>query len=147
VSESPGVAHPRIGLVAASSESVKVFNENQAKRYQKLQYQYGGFNSLMDPAVQQQMKLTDQQRKALGDAQLWSSQQMENIQQQGAGDNQAALKLYREYQGQHQERFNKILTPEQQQTWQQMTGERYNFQPSFAPPAKRQLVFMGAGRI
>lgn len=117
--------------------ATKVFNENQARRYQQLQYQYGGFNTFNDPAVQQQLKLTDEQRKALGQSIDWSNQQMQTINQQGVTDNQKGMQLYRDYQQQYQERMNKFLTPEQQKAWQQMTGEQYNFQPTFTAPARR----------
>jgi hypothetical protein len=120
-----------------TKEAGKVFNENQATRYRQLQYQYGGFNTLMDPAVQQHLRLTDEQKKALGESIQWSNQELQAILEQGTIDNQKGMQLYRDYQQQYHERLNKFLSPEQQRAWQQMTGERYNFQPTFSLPAKR----------
>ena len=114
-----------------------IFNDNQRNRYQQLQYQYGGFGTLNDPDVQKRLNLTDEQRNNLRQSIDWSSQQMQDINRLGSSDREKAEQAYRDYQRTYQERFNKFLTPEQQKTWQQMTGETYNFQPAFIVPPRR----------
>jgi len=114
-----------------------ILNENQISRYQQLQYQYGGFGTFNDPDVQKRLNLTDEQRNNLRQLNDWSSQQMQDINRLGATDAQKATQLHGDYQRQYQERFNKFLTPEQQRTWQQMTGEPYRFQPSFTTQPRR----------
>lgn len=108
-----------------------VFNAEQMTRYQQLQYQYGGFNSLYDPAVQKRLNLTEEQIRSLNDSATWSSQQMADINRMGATDREKATQAYRDYQKAYQERWGKYLTPEQQRTWREMTGEPYTFQPYF----------------
>lgn len=114
----------------------EVFKDNQLNRYRQLQYQYGGFGTLTDPEVQKRLALTEEQRKALRDSVDWSAQQMNDIYRQGASDRQRAAQLYQEYQKQYQGRFNKYLTPEQQKTWRDMTGEPYTFQPVYPVPQR-----------
>jgi hypothetical protein len=41
--------------------------------------------------------------------------------------------MHRDYWKLRDERLNNYLTPEQQKTWREMTGERYEFQPTFTP--------------
>jgi len=108
-----------------------IFNDTQASRYQQLQLQYGGFNSLSDPNVQRQLNLTQDQMKNLSQLNDWSSQQMAEINRQAATDRDRGMQLYRDYQTQYQDRFNRFLTPEQQRTWGTMTGQPFSFQPSF----------------
>ena len=116
----------------------EIFNENQLNRYQQLNYQYGGFNTFSDPDVQKRLSLSDEQRNNLRQGIDWSSQQMQEINRLGATDREKATQMYRDYQRANQERINKFLTPEQQKTWQQMTGETYNFPPAFTTTQPRR---------
>jgi len=108
-----------------------VMEEKQLARYRQLELQYGGFGSLSDPDVQKRLNLTEEQRKNLRESIDWSTQQMTDINRQGADDRDRGVRLYRDYQKAYQDRFNKYLTPEQQRAWREMTGEAYEFQPTF----------------
>jgi hypothetical protein len=108
-----------------------VLNEDQRNRYQQLNYQYGGFNSLYDPDVQKRLNLTPEQVKNLREQSTWSDQQLQEINRVGGTDATKGGRLYRDYWTTRQERFNKFLTPDQLKTWNQMTGDPYTFQPSF----------------
>jgi hypothetical protein len=105
-------------------------NENQFNRYRQLQYQYGGFESLNDPDLQRRLSLTEQQRQAINDSIAWRQQQLNTINRLGV-DRDNATRAWREFQKQHQERFNRFLTPEQQRMWRDVTGEPYQFSPYF----------------
>ncbi len=110
-----------------------IFNAEQRTRYQQLNYQYGGFHSLNDPDIQKGLNLTPDQLKNLRQSADWSSQQLQEINRIGVTDPDKGTKLHREYWQQHQERFNKFLTLQQQKAWREMTGEPYTFQPTFTP--------------
>jgi len=120
-----------------SAGAKDVFNADQMTRYQQLQYQYGGFNSLYDPAVQKRLNLTEEQVRNLNDSATWSAQQMADINRMGATDREKATQAYRDYQKAYSERWNRYLTPEQQRTWREIAGEPYTFQPYF-PTTPRQ---------
>ena len=115
-----------------------IFNQNQMNRYQQLQYQHGGFNSFSDPDVQKRLNFTDKQRDGLRQSIDWSSQQLQEINRTAGTDREKALQMHSDYQRQYQDRFNTYLTPEQQKSWQQMTGESFRFQPAFSPTAPRR---------
>src|SRR5262249_9345033 len=102
-----------------------ILNDRQMGRYNQLQYQYNSFNTFTDPDMATRFKLTDQQRAQLREGIDWSNQQMQGITDKARTDPQAASQLYNQYLKDRQARFNKWLTPEQQQTWNQMIGDPY----------------------
>lgn len=111
-----------------------VFNDTQRARYQQLNYQYGGFNTLYDPDVQKRLNLTADQIKNLRAQWDWSDQQLRDINRVGATDATKGAQLYRDYWMARQERLNKFLTAEQQKVWNEVIGDSYTFQPGFTPP-------------
>jgi hypothetical protein len=113
-----------------------IFNDNQRNRYQQYSYQYGGFNALYDPEVQQVLNLTPEQLKGLREHGDWSDQQLQEINRTGITDPTRGTEMYRDYWKSHDQRFNNFLTPEQRNSWGKMTGERYTFQPAFGSPRK-----------
>jgi len=106
-----------------------VLNENQLNRYQQLNWQYGGFNSLTDPEVARRLNLTTEQRNALSQQLEWSSGRMRDIDRQMATDPNLGRQQYRDYMREYDTRFNRLLTEEQQRAWTDMTGARFTFQP------------------
>jgi len=116
-----------------------VLNRDQMSRYQQLNYQYGGFNSLYDPTVQTRLNLslTADQQRALRENWDWNNQQLQQINTMAATDPTKATQLYNDYWTARQERFNKFLTPEQQKIWLQMVGDPYTFQPTFTTTPRK----------
>lgn len=111
-----------------------VLTDAQRTRYQQLNYQHGGFNSLYDPAAQKQLNLTPAQVRDLRTNADWSNQQLQDINRLGATDAAKGKQMYSDYWTQRQDRLNKFLTPDQQKTWATMSGDPYAFQPTFASP-------------
>lgn len=124
-------------FVAASRD---VFDASQLNRYQQLQLQSGGFNTLSDPAVQRQLALTEPQRRDLQSSIDWSSGQMREITALAATDRERATRLYADYQKTFQDRFNRFLTPEQTRTWQTLVGDPFAFPPVFPTAAPGTAV-------
>ena len=119
-----------------NSAATGILNKDQFSRYQQLELQRGGFNSLMSPTVQQQLNLTDQQIKQLRLDAQWSQEQLNQIQQKAQKSPQQTRDLYSQYLREQTTRLNKLLTPEQQQQWQKLTGDPYEFAPPFNAPRK-----------
>jgi len=110
-----------------------ILNNDQRLRYQQLNHQYGGFNTLYDPDVQKRLNLTPAQMKNLRDSVNWNNQQLQNIRKTWTSDPTKGAQQYNTYWQERQQRFNTLLTPAQQQTWRELTGEPYTFQPNFTP--------------
>jgi len=110
-----------------------VMNPQQMTRYQQLVYQFGGFNTFNDPAVQKQLNLTPTQLGALRDQVTWSDQQWQAIQ--AAPNRDRAMQLYTAYTRAYADRLSRWLTPDQMKVWQQAIGDPFEFAPALATPA------------
>jgi len=114
-----------------SNYSNKVINDPASQqRFNQLYLQYRGYDALLDPTVQQRLNLTADQRAQLAAQNQQWNQFMGTWNQSYANDPTAASNRFNEMRQQNQQRLNTILTPEQQRTWQQMTGEPYTFSPN-----------------
>jgi hypothetical protein len=108
-----------------------VFTADQLARYQQLQFQFGGFNSLNDPVAQKALSLTDAQVAQLKQDVAWAAQQQAAIQQAARTNQARALELSNAFTTASEQRLNKLLTPAQQQTFAQLAGNRIAFPPIF----------------
>ncbi|MFL5341066.1 MAG: hypothetical protein ACJ8F7_13045 [Gemmataceae bacterium] len=115
-----------------------IFNDQQRTRYGQLELQYRGIDAFSDPDLQRRLNLTDEQRTRLRDLDTWNQQQMQGLpnRMRTAGDRGADI--WSDYRKQSSERLNQILTPEQRQTWSQLTGEAYNFRPPVSNASQLQ---------
>jgi hypothetical protein len=102
----------------------------QRQRYNQLYLQYQGYNAFSDPSVQDKLNLTLEQRQKMGQFGQGWDKQMNDLGRTYQTDREGATKQFNEMRKQSGERINTVLTPEQQKSWQQMTGESYEFQPS-----------------
>ena len=114
-----------------STTTNEVFTDpQQRQRYNQLYLQYQGYNAFSDPAVQEKLNLTAEQRQKLGqNGQEWHKQ-MSELGRTYETDREGTTKKYIELRTQSGERISTILTPEQTKSWQQMTGETYQFPPN-----------------
>jgi hypothetical protein len=102
-------------------------------RYEQLRTQQMGFSAFNNPQIQRQFNLTPQQMVQIRQmASVWREQLNRMRGQDGVVnynniDPQQWSTMYNQYWDQ----INGVLTPEQQQMWRQLTGERYNFSPQY----------------
>jgi hypothetical protein len=104
-----------------------ITNPQQRQRYNQLYLQYQGYNAFSDPGVQQNLNLTSEQREKLNQyGQDWN-RQMAALQQAYQTNPAAATLRYNQLMQQQAQRYSSVLTPQQQQMWQEMTGQPYTF--------------------
>jgi hypothetical protein len=100
-------------------------NPQARTRFDQLNRQFIGFNAFNDQAIQQQLNLTPQQRQQLqrlaGD---WRRQL-----RTGRGNAGLTQDQWARMSSQYWDQLNSVLTPQQQQTWTQLTGQRFAFSP------------------
>ena len=112
-------------------------NPQYRTRYDQLNRQYLGFNAFNDQAIQRQLNLTPQQQmqvRQLGAE--WRKQLMQAGRGNGTDTNLNNITpdQWSQMYSQYWDQLNALLTPEQRQSWSQLTGERYTFSPNlFAP--------------
>lgn len=107
------------------------------QRFNQLDWQFRPFAAFNDATVNQQLQLTpDQQRELRRLSSQWR-QQMQRLRRTGrnaASDPQAANEQFAAMQLQFQQQMQQIMTPQQWQTWTQLTGPQFNFpQTAFFP--------------
>lgn len=106
-----------------------ITDPQQRQRYNQLYLQYRGYGAFEDPMIAQKLNLTDEQRQKLRQFGTEWSTQMGTLGQSYRTDREGATKRFQQMQSQSGERINSVLTPEQQRSWREMTGESYQFQP------------------
>jgi hypothetical protein len=126
----------RLYATAWDKGAQDILNQTQRARYQQLNYQYGGFNTLYDPDVQKRLDLTATQVRDLRTQVDWSEQQLQAINRAAAADAEKGARMYRDYWAARQNRLNSLLTADQLKAWNAMVGEPYTFQPTIPPPGK-----------
>jgi len=107
-----------------------ISDPQQRQRYNQLDLQYRGYGAFNDPTLTERLKLTPEQRAKFNEfGQDWSKR-MNELGTTYQTDREGANKRFSKMQGEMGERINSVLTPEQQKTWRQMTGDPYNFSPN-----------------
>ena len=120
-----------------SSSGVTLTNPDQRQRYNQLSLQYRGTGAFQDPTVQQRLNLTDSQRQQLQQNEQAWNQQMSQLHRDFQTDPTAASKRFDTLRQQNLQQMNSVLTPAQRSTWQQMSGQPYNFQPNVFFPSNQ----------
>jgi len=101
----------------------------QMQRFRQLDIQYRGYDALNDPDIQRKLKLTDEQREQLRKYGRQYNEQMNSIYKDN--NREAATKRYNDLRRQSSDRINSTLTEEQRRAWRDITGDPYNFEPTF----------------
>ena len=83
--------------------------------------------------IGERLDLTAEEREQFNAGADWSQQHLREITEKARSDRQQAQRLWDDYRRQLRERYNRVLTPEQQRAWSRLTGELYNFRPQLEP--------------
>ena len=109
----------------------QVFTDPQMRaRYNQLQLQYRGYDALQDPAIQNQLNLTPEQRQKLAQYQTDWQKTMTELQRAYQANPQSVTTPFNEMNQREFQRMNAVFNEQQRQTWRQMVGTPYTFQPS-----------------
>ena len=134
----PSVYQPSVYQPAAYQPSAyrPLYAPNQqvyvpSYRYQVLRSQYGAFGALADPALQDQLRMTEGQRFATQLNLEWSQEQTRVIGAQMASGPGLGRQQLRDYQRQYEYRLSRLLTPDQQRAWRELSSE-----PSLSIPPR-----------
>ncbi len=114
----------------------KVLNEKQFKRFKQLYLQKKENAAFKDPAVQKELKMTDEQKKNI--ATLLADQTKEladlapkggagGFKKGGGGDFKANQEKMETVRKDTKEKIYTVLTKEQRKAWRDMIGEEFKF--------------------
>lgn len=108
----------------------RVFTDPERRtRYNQLYNQYRNYNTFNDPTVRQQLNLTPQQRQQLSRYSRAWNDDMRRLERAYANNPDRVSQQYRQLQDRYWDQVESLLNDQQRQTWQGMTGERYDFPP------------------
>ena len=109
--------------------TAKVFVQPELRnRYNQLNLQYQGYAAFRDPQIQARLKLTDDQRQRFDRYYTDWDQQMNTYSTEYAKDRDRVSRDFSDSWRTTRANINETLTPEQRKTWNEMTGEAYDFQ-------------------
>jgi hypothetical protein len=105
-----------------------VFPDAAARhRYDQLYLQYRGYGAFSEPTVVEKLNLTDDQRQRMSDYDRDWNQRMSGWIQTYPADPDKFASQYNESRQEIQTRIHATLTPEQRQTWQDLSGRPHEF--------------------
>ena len=111
-----------------NTASAKVFVDPDIRnRYNQLNLQYQGYAAFNDPTVQTRLRLTDEQRQNFNRYYTDWNKQMNTYADEYAKDRDGVNRQFSTSWKQQRDRINETLTPEQRKSWNEMTGESYDF--------------------
>lgn len=113
-----------------------ILNERQMNRYRQLHLQSRGLEAFKDPAVQRRLKLTSQQRQKIEDLHVLTQKQVDELRQAARTNRDEAVRRYQAARQRWYEQANTILDRDQRRMWRDMSGEGFNFRPSFTSPGR-----------
>ena len=107
-----------------------VLSNQQYTRFQQLNLQDQGIGAFNNPAIQQQLKFTPDQVSKLKNFRQQQDPKLHAIEKLYGSNPAAANSQCEAFYRQSDEFYNRLLTDQQRQLWQQMVGEPYNYPPS-----------------
>jgi hypothetical protein len=136
----PEEAQKRMAERRAQEEKLVkgILTADQQKRFRQLQLQQRGFSALNDKTVQDELKLTDEQRTKVQTIQSDQRESMRAVFQSDGGgppDFAAIRPKLEAMRKQSDDKLTAVLTAEQQKQWKAMLGTTFKF-PEFriGPP-------------
>lgn len=105
------------------------------RRYDELYNQYLGYRAFHNPRVQRQLDLTSEQLHELRVLDLEWQKELTTIRAHFEINRPVAMRQLKHARRQMHDRILELLTPEQQEKWAALTGERYEFPAQvYVPP-------------
>ncbi len=124
---APGTYNNQMNQAVQSS-----LNPQQYQRYQQLQLQYQGLHAFSDPSVQQKLNLTPAQIQKLQTYQNDQTQRWNEVYKFSGSDPQRAKAGYQSLMAQNDLLMRSVLNPQQLNSWNEMVGAPYNFEPHWS---------------
>jgi hypothetical protein len=112
---------------AQQKQLAAILNADQLKRYRQLELQQQGMSALRQTAVQDELKLTADQKSKVEAALQEQAQAMRDARQDAAGDRAAIRAKTAEIRKKSEEKLGAILTEEQKTQWKAMLGAPFTF--------------------
>jgi hypothetical protein len=109
-----------------------ILNTDQQKRFKEISLQQQGYSALAQPAVADELKLTDDQKSKLKDILQHQQESMREIFQSAGGDRAAAQEKMQTLRKETDDKIAALLTDDQKTQWKAMLGSPFKLEPAGA---------------
>jgi Spy/CpxP family protein refolding chaperone len=109
-----------------------ILNTDQQKRFKEISLQQQGYSALAQPAVADELKLTDDQKSKLKDILQKQQESMREIFQSAGGDRAAAQEKMQTLRKETDDKIAALLTDDQKNNWKAMLGGPFKLEPAGA---------------
>jgi hypothetical protein len=96
-------------------------------RFNQLNTQFRGLSAFSDPTIQRQMNLNAQQQRELRQLAGTFRRDLMQLRRDARNNPDVVQQQFTDLQQQYAARLNAILNAQQQQIWQQLTGQQFQF--------------------
>ena len=103
----------------------EILRPQQVKRFTQIQLQSAGVNAFATPHVEDELKLTSDQKSKIHEINEDLNQSMRDAFSAGQSDREAAMQKITQLRKQGMDKVVALLTDDQKKAWRDMTGEPY----------------------
>ncbi len=111
-----------------------VLDGKQYKRFKQIGWQMLGMGSLLDPEMQKELKISDEQKKKLEDIGKEAAKQGLELAKKG----ERSKEKYDAITKEAETKANEVLTADQKKGYKEAMGEKFNFTPPASPPVPKK---------
>lgn len=123
------------GLSADSYEAIKgVLDAKQFQRFKQIEWQLSGSGALLDPQLQKELKMSDEQKKKLDDI----LENMNKKVQEMIQKKETSQEKYQAVGKDAEEKMNGVLTEEQQKSLKELKGPKFELSAPAPPPQPKK---------
>lgn len=116
-------------MTAITAENNKaidaILKPEQVTRLHEIENQVGGAQALTSERNADKLKLTDDQKKKIGDVLASSREKMGDLRDQFQNDREGAMKKMQEIRAETNKEAMAVLTDDQKKTWEELTGKPF----------------------
>lgn len=102
-------------------------NPEQQARFNQLQLQYQGYGAFQNPRLQRELNLNDNQSRQLQELYNDWNSEISGLREGYASNRDDATNRFNELRSRSNERFQGILNDQQRQSYNEMTGQQFDF--------------------
>lgn len=111
-----------------------VLDAKQMKRFNQILWQAAGVNALLEPELQKELRLSEEQKKKVADVLKESGKKSHDLAVRG----ERAKEKYEAVEKEAEEKTNAVLSEEQRKNYKELKGEKFDFAPLAAPPPAKK---------
>jgi hypothetical protein len=118
-------------LAKAVAEDVKqslAMTREQAERYDQIVLQQRGLRAFNDPAVEEKLRLTEDQKQGVRELEAQARQKFDQIRKDFQDDREGAFSRFQAARKEYLDKAVALLTDDQKKTWRALTGEPFEVQ-------------------